>query len=45
MGVHIIDLNSINLFNFDDDDSETNIHVRLIAWCNRYKKRKSYKNL
>ena len=34
--------NNINLYddNFDDDDPETIIHVRLMAWCNRYKQRK-----
>ena len=37
-----IDINNINLgdVNFDEDDPETIIHVRLMAWCNRYKKRK-----
>ena len=29
--------------NFDDDDPETIIHVRLIAWCNRYEQRKACK--
>ena len=43
MGLNIIDLNNINLAddNFDEDDPETIIHVRLIAWCNRYKQYKA----
>ena len=31
--------------NFDDDeegDPKTIIHIRLMAWCNRYKQRKAY---
>ena len=40
----IMDLNYINL---DDnnfhDDPETIIHVRLMAWCNRYKQYKAFK--
>ena len=47
MGINIIDLNNIN---FDDDkfgkdDLETIIHVILLAWCNEYKKRKTFKAL
>ena len=29
--------------NFDADDPETIIHVRLMTWCNRYKQLKAYK--
>ena len=39
LGVLSIDLNNINLddINFDEDDSETIIHVRIMAWHNRLK--------
>ena len=42
MGILSVDLNNINLDDgkFDEDDSETIIHVRLMAWCNRFKQRK-----
>ena len=30
--------------NFDDDDPETIVLVRLMAWCIRYKQRKANKN-
>ena len=41
-----IDLNNINIDedNFDEDDSETIVPVRLMAWCIRYKQRKANKN-
>ena len=44
-GLNTIDLNNINLGNekFDEDDPETVIHIRLMAWCNRYKQRKACK--
>ena len=29
--------------NFDVDDPETTIHVRLMTWCNRYKQLKACK--
>ena len=29
--------------NFDVDDPETIIHVRLMTWCNRYKQLKACK--
>ena len=29
--------------NFDEDDPETIIHVRLTAWRNRFKQRKTFK--
>ena len=40
-----IGLNSISLdyVKFHDDDPETIIHVRVMAWCNRYKQRKACK--
>ena len=39
LGVLSIDLNNNNLddINFDEDDSETIIHVRIMAWHNRLK--------
>ena len=39
----IIDLNNINIDvdNFDEDDPETIVFVRLMAWCIRYKQRKT----
>ena len=45
MGLVIIDLDNINLDddNFDEDALETIIHVRLMAWCNRFKQRKACK--
>ena len=45
MDLNIIDLNNINLDDddFHEDDPETIIHVRLIAWCNRYKQHKACK--
>ena len=38
-----VDIDNINLddVNFDEDDPKTINHARLIAWCNRYKQRKS----
>ena len=45
MDILSVDLNNIN-FNdvkFDENDPETIIHVRHIAWRNRYKQRKSCK--
>ena len=40
-----VDIDNINLddVNFDEDDPKTINHVRLIAWCNRYKQGKSLK--
>ena len=40
-----VDLNNISLGgdNFDDDNPETIIHVRLMVWCNRYKQCKACK--
>ena len=45
MGLNTIDFNNINNDddNFDENDPETIIHVRLMAWCNRYKQQKTYK--
>ena len=41
MGILSTDLNDINLddVNFDEDDPEAIIHVRLMAWRNRFKQR------
>ena len=40
-----VDLNNINLydFHFNEDVSETIIHVRVMAWRNRFKQRKTFK--
>ena len=45
MGIISVDLNKINLddVNFDEDDTETIIHVRIMAWCNRFKQSKAFK--
>ena len=45
MGIHREDLHNINLDDDDfyEDDSEINIHVRLLAWRNKFEKRKSCK--
>ena len=39
MGLANVDLNNVSLDddNFDTDNPETILHVRLMAWCNRYK--------
>ena len=46
MGIPSADLNNINLdyVSFDEDDSETFIHVRLMALPSRFKKLKASKN-
>ena len=38
MGIISIDLNDINLHdvNFDEDDPETIIHIRLMNWHNKH---------
>ena len=38
MGLNTLCLGKINLDddNFDDDDPDTIVHVRLMDWCNRY---------
>ena len=43
MGILSVNLNKINLgdVNFDEDDPETIIHVRLMARCNRLKQGKA----
>ena len=45
MGIINIDLNCINLDdnNFNEDDSGTIIHVRLLAWHIKFEKRKARK--
>ena len=45
MGILNIDLNCINLVdnNFDEDNSGTVIHVRLLAWHTKFEKRKALK--
>ena len=45
IGILSIDLNNINLddVNYDEDDPETIILVRLLAWHSEFKKRKALK--
>ena len=45
MGIKIISLNVINLDdnNFNEDGREIVIHVKLIAWCIKYRQRKASK--
>ena len=45
MGLVNVNLNNVSLGddNFDNDDLETVIHVRHMAWCNRYKQCKTCK--
>ena len=43
MGILCVDLDKIYLddVNFDEDDSKTIIHIRLLAWHNKFEKRKA----
>ena len=45
MGILSIDLNNINLddTNYDEDDPETIIHVRLLAWHSKFENCKALK--
>ena len=45
MGILSIDLNNVNLdnTNYNEDDPETIIHVRLLAWYSKFEKRKALK--
>ena len=45
MGIVSIDLNNIKLdnTNYDDDDLETIIHIRLLASHSKFEKRKALK--
>ena len=45
MGILSVDPNNINIddINFDENDPETIIHVKLLAWCNKFEKRKAFK--
>ena len=46
MGILGVDLDKINLDddnNLDVDDPETIIHVRLLAWRNKFEKCKAFK--
>ena len=44
MGILNIDLNNINLYNnFDEDDPDTIILIRLLAWHIKFEKRKELK--
>ena len=45
MDILSVDLNNINLdVNFDEHDPKTIIHVTYIAWNNKLKQRKAFKN-
>ena len=46
MGILSIDLNNINLddTNYNEDDSETLIHLRLLARHSKFEKHKALKN-
>ena len=45
MGIFNVDLNNINLddTNYDEDDPDAIILVRLLAWHNKFEKRKELK--
>ena len=45
MGILNVDLSNINLdeVNIYNDDPEIVVHVRLMAWGNRFKQRKAFK--
>ena len=45
MGILNINVNFINLDdnNFDEHDPDTTVHVRLLAWQTKFKKRKAFK--
>ena len=45
MGILNVDLNNINIddVNFDKDDPKTIIHVKPLAWRNKFGKRISFK--
>ena len=45
MDIFSVDLDKINLDDVDfyEDDTETIIHVRRLAWCNKFEKSKVYK--
>ena len=46
MGILKIDLNNINLDNnFDEDDPDAIILIRLLAWHIKFKKRKALKKI
>ena len=42
MGINTININVIN-FDDNDDDLETMINIKPVAWCNKYKQRKAFK--
>ena len=45
MGILSIDLNNVNLdnTNYNEDDAETFIHIKLLAWHIKFEKHKAYK--
>ena len=43
MDILTVDIDKINLDednNFDEDDPDTNVHVKLLAWHRKFEKRK-----
>ena len=47
MGIHSIDLNNINVDDtyYDEDDPGTIIHIKLLSWTFKFKKRKGLKEV
>ena len=47
MGILSVDLNNINFddTNYDEDDPETIIHVRILAWHIKFEKSKALKKI
>ena len=43
LAVYLNKINFGNDNNFDEDDSDTNIHVRLLVWCSKFEKRQALK--
>ena len=43
MAILSVNLNNINLDNFDEDDSDTIILIRLLAWHSKFEKCKALK--
>ena len=46
MDIFAVDLDKINPYednNFDEDDSDTIIHVRFLVWCMKFEKCKASK--
>ena len=43
MSKNLVLLNNFNVTNYDEDDPETIIHVRLLVWHIKFEKRKALK--